>query len=241
MRDKTTSVNTILFDLDGTLLPMDNDVFTKGYFKLLAGKLAPHGYDPQELVGAVWKGTEAMVKNDGSQTNHDVFWKTFAAIFGNKVYDDIKIFDDFYENEFIKAKAFCGYEPKASEIVKACKQKGYRLALASNPIFPMTAQIERLECAGISPDRFDYISSYENSFFCKPNPDYYTAIAKQLGAAPEECLMIGNDVLEDMSAKTVGMSVFLLTDNIINRGGKDIFMYSHGGFDALLDYMQRNI
>ena len=30
----------VLFDLDGTLLPMDQDEFTKGYFKLLAAKLA---------------------------------------------------------------------------------------------------------------------------------------------------------------------------------------------------------
>ena len=35
------SITTVLFDLDGTLLPMDNDVFTKCYFKLLVQQLAP--------------------------------------------------------------------------------------------------------------------------------------------------------------------------------------------------------
>jgi len=35
-------------DLDGTLLPMDNDEFTRGYFRLLTLKLAPHGYDPKQ-------------------------------------------------------------------------------------------------------------------------------------------------------------------------------------------------
>ena len=39
-------LTTILFDLDGTLLPMDNDAFTRGYFKLLAARLAPLGYEP---------------------------------------------------------------------------------------------------------------------------------------------------------------------------------------------------
>lgn len=34
-------IKAILFDLDGTLLPMDQDEFTKGYFNLLAAKLAP--------------------------------------------------------------------------------------------------------------------------------------------------------------------------------------------------------
>ena len=54
---------------------MDNDAFTKGYFKLLAAKLTPHGYEPKQLVDAIWAGTAAMVKNDGSQSNEDAFWK----------------------------------------------------------------------------------------------------------------------------------------------------------------------
>lgn len=39
-------IKVALFDLDGTLLPMDQDAFTRGYFNLLAKKLAPHGYEP---------------------------------------------------------------------------------------------------------------------------------------------------------------------------------------------------
>ena len=57
---------TVLFDLDGTLLPMDQDAFTKGYFTLLVQKLAPHGYDPAALVDNIWAGTAVMVANDGS-------------------------------------------------------------------------------------------------------------------------------------------------------------------------------
>ena len=72
-------ISTVLFDLDGTLLPMDNDEFTKGYFKLLVKKLAPYGYEQQELVSAIWKGTAAMVKNDGTLSNYDVFWKAFEG------------------------------------------------------------------------------------------------------------------------------------------------------------------
>lgn len=46
-------IKAILFDLDGTLLPMDNDAFTKYYFKLLCKKLAPMGYDPQQCIDGV--------------------------------------------------------------------------------------------------------------------------------------------------------------------------------------------
>ena len=66
-------IDTVLFDLDGTLLPMDNDAFTKGYFKLLAAAMMLHGYEPQKLVDSIWAGTAAMVKNDGSRTNEEAF------------------------------------------------------------------------------------------------------------------------------------------------------------------------
>ena len=232
-------ITTILFDLDGTLLPMDNDAFTKGYFKLLVKKLAPCGYEQQELVGAIWKGTAAMVKNDGTLSNYDVFWKAFADTLGERVYDTKSVFDDFYENEFEQAKALCGLNSKAAEAVKKLKEQGYRVVLASNPIFPMTAQKARIMWAGVDPDEFELITSYENSAYCKPNPEYYADIAKRLGVDPEECLMVGNDVDEDMIAKTVGMSVFLLTDNIINRENKDISAFSNGGFDELLNYIHK--
>jgi HAD superfamily hydrolase (TIGR01509 family) len=54
----------ILFDMDGTLLPMDNDVFTMAYFKGLCRKLAHYGMEAQALIDAVWTGTKAMVVNE---------------------------------------------------------------------------------------------------------------------------------------------------------------------------------
>ena len=112
---------TILFDLDGTLLPMDQDAFTRGYFKLLAQKLAPHGYDPAALVDNIWAGTAAMVGNDGKRTNEAAFWDRFAALYGEQVREDIPLFDAFYRQEFQQAKVFCGFTPKARAAVEACK------------------------------------------------------------------------------------------------------------------------
>ena len=75
-------IDTILFDLDGTLLPMDQDAFTEYYFKLLAGKMAPLGYGPKQLIAAVWDGTKAMVKNDGTCKNEKAFWTRFTQLYG---------------------------------------------------------------------------------------------------------------------------------------------------------------
>ena len=93
-------IKMVLFDLDGTLLPMDQDEFVKVYFAGLGKKLAPYGYDLQEVVNAVMMGVRAMFKNDGSQTNEGVFWKTFCELLGADVKKHIDLFDEYYRNEF---------------------------------------------------------------------------------------------------------------------------------------------
>ena len=231
-------LTTVLFDLDGTLLPMDNNAFTKGYFKILAAKLAPHGYEPGQLVDAIWAGTAAMVKNNGSQSNEKAFWKKFADIYGEKVLVDKHLFDEFYENDFCAAKGLCGMNPKAAIAVYAVKEMGLQVALATNPIFPAVATESRIRWAGLEPEDFELYTTYENIGYCKPSPDYYREIARRLGVVPEQCLMVGNDVTEDMIAASVGMDVFLLTDCMINREQKDISVYPHGSFEQLLAYLR---
>ena len=227
-------LTTVLFDLDGTLLPMDNDEFTKGYFKLLAAKLAPHGYEPKQLVDAIWAGTAAMVKNDGTRSNEYAFWKRFSALYGEKALADKPLFDAFYSNEFQKAQELCGYNPKAAEAVRLAKEIGLRVVLATNPIFPAVATESRIRWAGLTPADFELYTTYENIGFCKPNPAYYLEIANRLNVVPEECLMVGNDVTEDMVARSVGMRGFLLTDCLINKERKDINQFRRGSFEQLM-------
>lgn len=231
------NLKVVLFDLDGTLLPMDQELFTKHYFSLLAKKLAPHGYDPKLLVDAIWTGTAAMVKNDGSKTNEKAFWDKFCALFGDHVRDDIPMFDEFYRNEFSGAKASCGFNPLAAAVVEKVRKLGLRVALATNPIFPAIATENRIRWAGLSPEDFELYTTYENSSFCKPNPAYYEEILGKLGVDAADCLMVGNDVAEDMIARTLGMKVFLLTDCLINKKGTDISAYPNGNFNRLMDYI----
>lgn len=230
-------INTILFDLDGTLLPMDQEKFVNGYFKMLAAKLAPYGYEPQQLINAILAGIEAMIKNDGSQLNEDAFWKRFVDIYGDKVLADKPVFEDFYKNEFQDARSFCGFNPKAAETVRSLKDKGYRVVLATNPLFPSIATESRIRWAGLEPSEFDLYTTYENTPYCKPNLDYYRDILKRIDCRPEECLMVGNDMGEDMVVEALGMQVFLLTDCLINTQKKDITAYPHGSFEQLLSML----
>ncbi|MBO7217296.1 MAG: HAD family hydrolase, partial [Clostridia bacterium] len=92
--------------------------------------------------------------------------------------------------------------------------------------------------AGLKPSDFEICTTYENSKYCKPNPMYYTDLAERMGLNPEECLMVGNDVRDDMIAETVGMKVFLLTDCLINIKNADISKYPQGSYKELIQYIE---
>lgn len=231
------SVTTILFDLDGTLLPMDQDTFAGAYVKGLAMTAMPHGYEPKGFSKAVMEGTVAMVKNDGSKTNEEVFWDSLAATYGEKIKSHMHIFDKFYQTDFQKIKDVCGYEPKAAELIKHIKEKGYRVSLATNPLFPAVATESRIRWAGLQPENFETYTTYETSRYCKPNLDYYREVLDRLQVSSEECLMVGNDVAEDMIAEQLGMKLFLLTDCLINKNNADISRYPHGSFDELFNFI----
>ena len=231
-------ITTILFDLDGTLLPMDQDVFVRSYFRDLTKKLAPLGYEPEALTQAIWQGTAAMVKNDGSCLNEEAFWNFFCERYGEDARKDEPVFEEFYRTEFQNSAAVCGFNENSRTIVRELKENGYRVVLATNPLFPAIATESRIRWAGLSPSDFEHYTTYENAHWCKPNPNYYREILQRIGCRAQECLMVGNDVSEDMVAQTLGMPVFLLTDCLINKEQKDISAYPHGGFDALRAYIK---
>lgn len=227
----------ILFDLDGTLLPMDYDVFTKGYFGAIAKKLSPLGMTPDDIVKAVWAGTKAMYKNDGTKLNSDVFWETFGALSGKDVTEYRVSSDSFYLNEFSAVKLFTSDNPLAVEAVKAARAASPKVVLATNPLFPLSGQCARIGWVGLKKDDFDYITSYETESFCKPNPEYYKAVCKIIDVAPEDCLMIGNDVNEDVkAASSIGMDCYLVTDCII--GNINDWSGAKGSFSELVEMLR---
>lgn len=230
-------ITTVLFDLDGTLVPMDQDAFIKDYFSRLAAKMSGLGYEPSVFLGAMWQGVKSMIKNDGKKTNEEVFWEKFSSILGEEILSHIPKFEEFYENEFDNVKNVCGYNSKAADAVYKIKDMGFRVALATNPLFPKRATELRISWAGLKPEDFEIFTTYEDINYCKPNLEYYKEVVKRLGVKPEECLMVGNDVGEDMITEKLGMKVFLLTDCIINRNETDMSVYPNGSFDDLIKFI----
>lgn len=231
------SLKVVLFDLDGTLLPMDQEEFVKTYFGLLAKRMTQYGFEPQHLIKSIWQGTKAMMKNDGIKLNEEVFWEVLVSIYGEQCLENQAHFDDFYHNEFMGVKDICGFNPLAKETVERIKKAGYRVALATQPIFPRIATENRVRWAGLQMSDFGLVTTYENIGFTKPVPEYYKEVCLRLGVKPEECLMVGNDVDDDMVTEALGMQTFLVTDCLINNSGKDISHYPQGTFSDLIKFL----
>ncbi|MBP3940206.1 MAG: HAD family hydrolase [Christensenellaceae bacterium] len=231
-------ITTILFDLDGTLLPMDYDLFIYTYFKELTKFLERYGYDPEQLKNAVWNGTMRMIKNTGEKSNEKVFWEYFCGVFGEKAIEDEKYFAEFYEKEFDRIQKICGFNEEAPALVRDLKKMGYTVALATNPLFPTIATQKRMAWAGLLPEDFSLFTTYENINYCKPNPDYYRSVAEKLGVLPEECLMVGNDAEDDLSAREAGMTVYLMPEFLVNKKNVDISGVPQGGFAELRQFIE---
>lgn len=209
-------LKAVIFDLDGTLLPMNEEEFTRGYFGLLYRKVAPYGYEKDEFIKTIWKGTNLMKLNDGKITNEETFWKCFAEVYGKEKLNDKALFDEFYREDFPNAKAFCGFEMYADKIVKHCKEKVGRVILASNPVFPREAMIWRTKFAGVDDSLFDYISDYSNSSACKPNPKFLQEILDKNNLQADEVIYIGNSEIEDgRMCDALGVKCYMIGDNVV--------------------------
>lgn len=231
-------IKHILFDMDGTLLPMDQEEFTKEYMNILGKTFSALGYEAEKLCSTVWKSFYVMVKNNTDKTNEQVFFEQFSKVYGEETEIMRPLFDSFYKNEFQKVSEVCGKNADAVRAVRTFKEMGLDVIVATLPAFPQEAIYSRIRWVGLSPDEFSYITTYENSSRCKPNPEYYTEIVKKLGLIPDECLMVGNNVDEDMIASVAGMNTFLIPDCLINEHNKDISIFPQGNFDDLIRYVK---
>lgn len=229
-------ITTVLIDLDGTLLPMDQNKFMASYLEAFAAKCKDLALPVDRALRALNIGFKAMVSNDGSMTNEQRFWKEFSRVMGTDLGNSRQRFVEFYRNEFTLLHHVASPNPAASELVNIVKGRGWRLILATTPVFPRPGTLERLRWAGLDSSSFDLITTYEDFSFAKPSIGYYNQILSMTGSAAQECLMIGNDVTEDMVAHQLGMDVFLVTDWLINGHARDISSFKRGSLQEACDY-----
>lgn len=235
-----TGRKAVLFDLDGTLLPMDREEFVRAYLPGVSA-VAAHLGDPRKIADSILKGSYAMVKStDPGRTLEQVFWEAFEALSGVTRASSERIFNDYYLSPAFDAlRVLTPTEPLAPAIVAEARRKGLRVILATSPLFPRVATVKRIEWAGLEPSDFDLITTYEDFHAAKPNREYYEEVLVQTGLEAAACVMVGNDVREDLPAPAaLGMETFLLLNHAIIPDGMAYRCDREGTYEDLLEYIK---
>jgi FMN phosphatase YigB (HAD superfamily) len=213
------------------------NLFEKIYFEELAKDFADI-MSPKELAKNIWSSTKIMVENTEYITNEEIFMTDFTTRMNMELPILQKRFDDFYDTRFFKIKKSVIDIDSIKESVKILKSKGYTVALATNPLFPEKAIHHRIRWAGFEPEDFSYISTFEKNHYCKPQLKYYQEILKDIEKNSEDCLMVGNDVQEDLIAKKLGMKTYLITNNLLHRTDEEIITDYTGEYDDFYEFVK---
>ncbi len=214
------NIEALLLDLDGTLLDIEVSFFLDTMTRSMAmyfKDLVPDEIFELGLMGCIQELT-SNPRADG-ETNEAGFFNTFEELTGVDAIAARERFSSFYREVFPGFSRHGAPVKYARELVDAAAEKGLTLALATTPIFPRVAILERMRWGRISEEPFHLISDMETTQFCKPQAEYYLEIAGALSIRPEKCLMVGNDTSHDMAAKEVGMKTFLANTHRVDRGG----------------------
>ncbi|MCL4561238.1 MAG: HAD-IA family hydrolase [Chloroflexi bacterium] len=207
---------TLLIDLDGTLLDNHIDVFLNAYFKAIGNHFKSR-FNPANFIQNLLNATQKMVTNDDpGQTLEQVFDSAFyPALHVDKEALKPEI-DAFYQEVFPTLESLTRPRRKAIELVDRAFEKGYQVAIATNPLFPYTAIKQRLAWAQlpVSDRAFSVVSSYETFHFTKPNPAYFAEILAQMGCPTGPVVMIGDSKSDDITpAMHLGLTTAWLNED----------------------------
>jgi len=198
-----------------------------------------HVCPAEQFVRALNAGTRAMMANDGSDgTNAEVFAKRFLALIDAPADAIMPLFDAFYAHEFEALREHTAPDPLARPLVQLALAKGYQVAIATQPVFPLTAVLARLRWAevGVETFTYDFVSSYETLGACKPHPCFFAALLDKLGREPAECLMVGDSLEMDMPARELGIKTYW-----VDRGKEQpcaVRWDARGGLAGLIDLIE---
>ena len=209
----------IMSDLDNTLIPIyTQDRFVEIWFRDITEKFRAYGLDPVKAANGVNQGVRAMLYNDSGKKNIDVFYEEVEKISGYTREQIEPPTLDYYSTTFENVYDITLPNPYAVQIADLMRQKAKFAVIATMPVFTIEAVAMRMKWVGLKPSMFDDVTTARNSSYCKPDPRYFQEILDRFGAQPDEALMIGNDVREDMQpCRELSIDTFLVTDHIITH------------------------
>ncbi len=202
-------IRAVIFDLDGTLVETE-ELKALSYARA-ARELRPHHVRKADVVEA-FKEVVGRSREEVAQTLLQRFnlegaararmaefgvtdpWEAFAQL--RLRYYDAMLADP----ELIRQNEY----PHNIALLHAVRQEGYKTGLAS---MSYRDQVDRVLRILDITEEFDVIATRDNVARGKPDPEIDDLVARELGVAPEECLVIEDSPVGVQAAQAAGMPV----------------------------------
>ncbi len=202
-------VTTVLWDLDGTLVGI-----RQRRFRMLMPLVAAWAFrdimPPWRFLCTLGDALPQIRSNVSSDTNYHMMIRILADCANVEIAEaDIRM-RRVADAEFPRLRRLFYPVPEAQEAVTQLAERGIRQVVATNPLWPESTVIARLDWGGFDPGVFHHITSGETMRRSKPRLDFYRELLDVLGQPAAECVMIGNDVVQDAPAVDLGIPVFIL-------------------------------
>lgn len=230
-------LKTIIFDLDGTLLPMDFNAFMKTYFGNMAKTFIKY-MSPEIFISHLNEASKYTIITEDGRTNEEKFMACFDSLIDQDVKEFIPTWDAFYDDLFLECKKATWKDEDMIKSVNILKAKGYQLIIATNPLLPLKSNLHRINWAGLNKDDFDYISHFEHNHFCKPMLTFYEEVLNDNHLEAADCLMVGNDVREDLISKKIGLKTYLIEDCLLNSHNDPVITDYQGTYKDFLRFVK---
>ncbi len=206
-----SNIQAVLFDLDGTLVDVDMNLFVQSYLRRLTEHMSDQ-VNPLRATQTLHHAAAAMFANtDASRTLESILFGVLQEELALSSEWYVECLARFCQDDLESLRPLVTGHPLSSQLIESSLNRGWKVVLATNPIFPRVVVDARVSWGGMDGDAFYHVAAYETAHFCKPRPLFFKEILDRLQIPAEACLMVGNDTVHDLAASQVGIQTCLLT------------------------------
>lgn len=203
-------VKAVIFDLDGTLIDTIAELANASNYALV--KLGFPTWEIKDYRGFVGNGITRLLLRSLPQDAKD------------RIDEARRLFNEYYSVHLLdNAPPYEG----VPQLVKELKRRGIRVCVNTNKAQTFAKALAE----SVFPGEFEIVIGDEGGFPRKPDPAAALYLAEKMGAAPSECIFMGDSGVDLETAKNAGMTSVLCSwgfvykdvlmgmdyENIINR------------------------
>jgi HAD superfamily hydrolase (TIGR01549 family) len=207
-------INTILFDLDGTLRysqPTFYQAFFNVAFRLGAPDTPGGRWRMMHWLHYYWAQSPALMADIRTYPDHESFWINHARLalleLGCTTEEAGQLAPGVYQEMEAAYRPGDWVPPDVPETLEALKKAGYHLAVVSNRNKPYQEQLESLGLAGY----FEFSLAAGEVDSWKPDPGIFLHAIQRLGVQPCQVVYVGDNYYADvLGAQRAGLYAVLL-------------------------------